>query len=518
VPVRTLVVWCPDWPVVAAGHGPGDPAAVVYANRVVACSPAARAEGVRVGLRRREAQARCPALVVLAPDPAGEARSFEAVAAAVATLTPRVEVVVPGTCAIATRGPSRYLGGDEALAARVTEVVDEVLAGRTPCRVGIADGPFAAALAARTARRRPVVVAPGESAAFLEPLPVTALDRPDLADLLQRLGVRTLGDLAALPPADVVARFGSDGALASRLARGLDERPPGGRPPPPELHAAVELDPPAERVDVAAFAAKGLADDLHARLAAAGLACTRLVVEVETEHGEQMARVWRHEGSLTAAAIAERVRWQLEGWIEHGGAGRPTGGLTLLRLVPEEVVPERGRQLGFWGGAAEADERAARAIARVQGLLGPDAVAVPERRGGRGPGERVVLVPAHSVDLTSRRAPPSDPPEPWPGQVPAPSPVLVHADPVPADLVDAAGAPVRVTGRGSSVTVPAWVAVGGGGPEQVVAWAGPWPADERWWDAAARRRRARLQVVTAAGAAHLLALESGRWWVEASYD
>jgi protein ImuB len=62
------------------------------------------------------------------------------------------------------------------------------------------------------------------------------------------------------------------------------------------------------------------------------------------------------------------------------------------------------------------------------------------------------------------------------------------------------------------------VSVDGGPPAEVVAWAGPWPADERWWDAEARRRRARLQVVTAGAGAHLLALEAGRWWVEATYD
>ncbi|MBW8825938.1 MAG: hypothetical protein JF603_06275, partial [Acidobacteria bacterium] len=49
-------------------------------------------------------------------------------------------------------------------------------------------------------------------------------------------------------------------------------------------------------------------------------------------------------------------------------------------------------------------------------------------------------------------------------------------------------------------------------------WCGPWPVDERWWDTAARRRRARLQVALADGTAHLLALESGRWTVEATYD
>jgi protein ImuB len=60
--------------------------------------------------------------------------------------------------------------------------------------------------------------------------------------------------------------------------------------------------------------------------------------------------------------------------------------------------------------------------------------------------------------------------------------------------------------------------VAGGPRSPVVAWAGPWLVDERWWDAAAHRRQARWQVVTADGAAHLLSLEGGRWVVEATYD
>ena len=62
--MRTLLIWCPDWPVIAAELIDGMPAhapvAVLHANRVLACSEAARREGVRRGLRRREAQGRCP--------------------------------------------------------------------------------------------------------------------------------------------------------------------------------------------------------------------------------------------------------------------------------------------------------------------------------------------------------------------------------------------------------------------------------------------------------------------------
>ncbi|MGI8984458.1 MAG: DNA polymerase Y family protein, partial [Acidimicrobiales bacterium] len=60
--------------------------------------------------------------------------------------------------------------------------------------------------------------------------------------------------------------------------------------------------------------------------------------------------------------------------------------------------------------------------------------------------------------------------------------------------------------------------VAGGPWSAVTAWAGPWPVDERWWDAAAHFRRARWQVVTAGGTAHLLSQQGDRWEVEATYD
>src|SRR4029450_1956569 len=80
------------------------------------------------------------------------------------------------------------------------------------------------ALEAGLGGRRGVIVPPGESRAFLAPFPVTTLDRPDLADLLVRLGLRTLGDLAALPRADLATRFGHEGAARARPAAGPLER------------------------------------------------------------------------------------------------------------------------------------------------------------------------------------------------------------------------------------------------------------------------------------------------------
>ena len=95
---------------------------------------------------------------------------------------------------------------------------------------------------------------------------------------------------------------------------------------PPDLTVTMELDPPADRVDMAAFAAKAMADELHGRLAVLGLACTRIAIEAETENGEHLLRLWRHEGALSAGHVAERVRWQLDGWLQ---SGETSAGLTL---------------------------------------------------------------------------------------------------------------------------------------------------------------------------------------------
>ncbi len=119
---------------------------MLHSGRVVACSAAARAEGVRRGQRRREAQACCPELELIPHDPDRDARAFEAVLVAVESLTPKVEVLRPGECAFRARGAARHHGGETTLATAVASTADQVLGGPGRCRVGIADGRFAATL------------------------------------------------------------------------------------------------------------------------------------------------------------------------------------------------------------------------------------------------------------------------------------------------------------------------------------------------------------------------------------
>jgi len=351
---------------------------------------------------------RCPEL--LEEDEGGAVlRAFAAVVARIETLCPWVTTVRPGICSLPARGPARYFGGETALADLVRVTASAV----TPAEVGVADGLFAAVLAAG----RDLVVPAGGTPEFLAPLPVLSLGQPDLAELLGRLGIHTLGEFAALPEAHVLGRFGADGALGHRVAGG---------------------------------------------------------------------RTGEAAGLRTARCDPRRTA---------GGN----------RVAPEGTEP------GFWGGVSDTDARAARCLEAVQDLLGPEGVVTAHLQGGRGPVERARFVTWNARAEQKSR----DGGAPWPGRIPPPAPAVVHPAPLRADLADASGSPVRVSGRGLLTSPPDRLSVEEGPWAALSGWAGPWPSDERWWSRS-RRRGARLQAVTA-GYAHLLLLEQGRWWVEATY-
>ncbi len=515
---RTVAVWLPDWPLAGIEEEPAAnaPLAVLVAEQVLACSGAARAEGVTPGIRRREAQRRCPDIALFARNEDAEMRAFEPLLTALEGICPEVEVVRPGLCLFGAKGPARYFGGDTALARAALETCRSVHCtariGFGEVRIGIADGAFAATLAARNTADpgSSTIVAHGGTAAFLAPFPVRVLGHPELTDLFIRLGLHTLGQLAALPARHVASRFGPPGALVHRLAGGRDGHRSQPRAQSPQISLEQELEPPEEGIEPLAFVAKMLADRLYAELTQRGLGCTRLLVEAETEHGEIRSRMWRHEQSLTAPAISQRVRWQLEGWLTGPADHRPSGGISLLRLVPEGIHREEGEQLRLFGGPTDTDEKAAAAVRRLQGLLGFDAVHVPVEGGGRHPAGYVRLARWGEAEPAAER--------PWPGRLPAPYPSVLFPAPLPARVSDSAGVPVLLDDRGVLSAVPQTLSVRDGRPIRITEWAGPWPVHERWWDRDAPGSCARVQVVVAGGSARLLSLRGTQWWLEGEYE
>lgn len=507
---RVLVVWCPDWPVVAAAAEAGLPdrlpAAVFHANLVQACNEPARSLGVRRGMRRRDAQGRCPELAVLAANPDRDARTFEDVLVAVEEIRPGIAPLRPGL--VALRSPGRFYGGEEEAGAVLAERL--VSLGVWDSRAGVADELFTAEQAARRARPQESLVVPaGGSAPFLRALPVEVLDEPDAVSLLKRLGIRTLGDLARLRQADVRDRFGAHVAWVHRVVGGDGSVPLPARTPPPELERHVDFEPPLESAETVVFSVRQTADAFVAGLAHQGLVCTEVRLEVRCE-GEDpegrpaSVRSWLHPRFFTAADLVDRLHWQLQ------GTDAVRAPVVRVRLVPETVVPDAVHADTLWGGT---DERVARGIARVQGMLGHDAVVVPVLQGGRSPADRQAWVPWGERPTGLRPAGP-----PWPGSLPPPAPTRVLRTPWAAEVHDAARRPVALDDRGSLTGVPA---VFRPGPEDdrqpVAAWAGPWVVEEQWWEAGGRKI-ARFQVVGVDGRAWLLALDGDVWWTEAAYE
>jgi protein ImuB len=365
------------------------------------------------------------------------------------------------------------------------------------------------------------VIPPGGTAEFLGRQPVSVLSDPELAGLLTRLGIRTLADLAALPGRDVASRFGDRGTAAHRLARGDDPRPLAARPPADDLSVTEEFDPPETSAEPLVFAAKALAERMHAGLAAKGQTCMRVRVYARWEDGTENERLWRHDGLLTSVQIADRVRWQLDGWrapqaaeterTAEAAGTLETGGIVLLRLAPDQVVPATGQQFALWGEAVITD-RVARAAMRVQALLGHEAVLRPVLGGGRNVAEQVTQRPFW--DKEEPRFPDD---RPWPGQIPGVAPACVFPEAREALVIDDAGQIVTVSGRCVVSGIPATLIVSTDPPREITGWAGPWPLAERWWDADAASRRARFQLVTGDGRAWLAAVRDGRWQVEAGY-
>lgn len=508
--MRVMVTWCPDWPVVAAlaedGLPTHLPAAVFHANRVVASNAAARTSGVRRGMRRRDAQGRCPELKVYAATPDRDVRAFEPVLAAVEEIRPGVTPLRPGLLAV--RAPGRFHGGEPAGAALLAERL--VGLGVWDCRFGVADELFTAEHAARHAERQDcLVVEPRESVPFLRGLPIQVIEDLDAVSLMKRLGLRTLGDLADLSAVDVRDRFGRQVAWVHRVVSGDGAAALAPRTPPPELACHVDFEPPLDNAETISFSVRQTADRVVDQLARLGLVCTEVLIEARCEGSSEpaSARVWLHPRWFTAADLVDRLHWQLQGGFRAGDIRAP---VDRVLITPLTVVPDAVHADGLWGGT---DERVERGIARVQGMLGHEAVVRPVLQGGRAPADRQVLVPWGERPTGLRPVGP-----PWPGSIPPPAPSRVLASPWAAAMIGAGGHTVGVDERGGVTCEPEQFRPGPSGDWQpVAAWAGPWPVEELWWESSPRRV-ARFQVVGVDGRAWLMTWDAGVWFTEAAYD
>jgi protein ImuB len=361
-------------------------------------SIAAEAFGIHPGMRLGEALARCAWLTLVPPDPAGVAESWERLLVRLESIGAAVEPERPGLVCFDARGLLR-LHGTGTLASNDADRVAGVLAAarqalRMPTRFGVAPSRFAAVAAATKARvRRPLIVSGGrqQAAEFLQGLPVALLRaRPALAELpeaLERLGIGTLGELAALTPAALADRFGTAGLIAHELANGDDGalRP---RPASEFLRESLELPEASSGIQLE----RGLGlliDRLLARRERRGRTLRAVVLSaVLVEQGG----TWR-EQVVFREALADPVRMRLA--LAPRLALMPAPA-EELRLAVERFGPPTSDQRALLEDPAEARAgRLREAIRQARAAAGPDAAlrVLEVDPGSRFPERRAMLTP-----------------------------------------------------------------------------------------------------------------------------
>jgi len=298
---------------------------------------AAEAAGIRAGMRLGEALATCPELVLVDPDPAGVEREWEGVLRRLEDAGLAVEPVEPGAVVFETKGVERLYGG-------VAAALQRALAAVGPAwdpRAGAAGRRFAALAAASVARPGQILIVDGaEERDFLAPLPLSLLPLPrERYAELEGLGVRKLGELAALPGGAVAERLGPEGRRAWKLARGGERRRVRGRAPAVELAEALSF-PEAVANELTLRRAFGaLLDRLLDRPDRAGRPFRKVALAARLVGGGS----WRRTVTLREAT-AERPR--LRAALAPKLAELPAPVLEL-RLEAVELAEHTGTQLAL---------------------------------------------------------------------------------------------------------------------------------------------------------------------------
>lgn len=372
---------------VALAPDPGGPQVIGEA------SGPAEAFGVRAGMRLAEALSRCPSLVLVSADPLRAEAVWESSLRRLEEIGAAVEPSHPGEAFFGTEPLRALYGGPEAVLARARRAL------APPARLGAGPNRICSRAAAMRMRaRRPAHVVSGHAAQrLLANLPVSVLrealadewDATNLPDALERLGVRTLGELAKLPSEAVADRFGEPGLRALRLARGAEEplRP---RRPSEQLACGLRLPEAASGQQLEH--ALGLLVD---RLLAHPARSDRTLRKLRLEAGLAGGGAWRSEVALrSASASAERLRLALAPRLE----GLP-GPATTLRVRAVELGPPAGEQ-GTLARSPEDERRGrvAEAVRQARAAGGRDAVmrVVEVDSRSRVPERRAILAPFSS--------------------------------------------------------------------------------------------------------------------------
>jgi protein ImuB len=400
--------------------------------------------------------------------------------------SPRVEETGAGCVYLDAAGLQSLFGDEPRLAERLREAA---AAAGLSIRVGLAASRMGALAAARLGSGVRIVEPGGDAAALAAaPLSLLALSE-DLATRLSRWGLRTVGELAALPTAGLFERAGGEGVQAQRLARGEDPRPLASWRPVPAFEESVECEWGLETLEPVVERLGEMAARVCGRLGTRGLAADGF------EWVCRLAGGRAHEGALTPAVPLTEAG-ALTGLLRLALEARPPRGIVLgltLRARPTRVAPA---QESLTDPSRPSPRFLAATMNRLVALVGSDRVGAP------------ALLDSHRPDAVGLGAyaphPLSSSPLRGEGRVRGGSLALRRLrPPAPAAVTLASGRPVSL--RSSRL-------VG-----RIVAGVGPWRSSGEWWTAQPWLQD-EWDVELADGTLCRLAHDGSAWHLAGIYD
>ncbi|WP_256375047.1 DNA polymerase Y family protein [Ensifer sp. BR816] len=365
------------------------------AMRLVALDTLAERIGLKRGQGAAEARAMCPALDVIAADPAADQAFLEGLADWCDRYTPLVALDGKDGLFLDITGCAHLHGGEKGL---VSDLLSRLFSLGVEARATVSS---AAGLSWAAARYGDVAVIEAEEAGrVLAPLPVAGLRLPEeTAAALERVGLKQVGDLLEAPRAPLARRFGSLLLLRLDQARGEADEPLSPRLPVPSFSAERRLAEPLMDEEYILELTRHLAKDVRASLERHGEG-GRLFELLLFRVDGRVFRVRAHAAMPLndAERIAALFRERLQAVHDDLDAGYGFEILRLAVLRSERLDPA---QQDF-SGVPEESQPLAAFIDKVAARFGPDCLMqaslaeshLPERAGGFAPVRNVAAVMA----------------------------------------------------------------------------------------------------------------------------
>jgi DNA polymerase-4 len=343
---------------------------------VASCSYPARQFGVRSAMPMATALRLCPDLRIIPHHFDRYREASRAVMDRLHALTPLVEQL---SIDEAFLDVSWLPDSAETIARGLQVTINDELS--LPCSLGVATNKLVAKIANNVGKAgaksgQPPnaiqVVPPGEEAAFLAPLPVTELwgVGPKTAEQLQRLGMRTIGDIAHWPGDDLARRFGKHGQDLAQRARGLDDRPVETEHEAKSISKETTFAPSLADEAALKRTLRRLVDGVGAQVRASGLSGTTIKLKLRWDDFTTLTRQITLDHTTDQDNAIYAVAEQL--LDTHWPKGKP---VRLLGVgISGFTTPHR--QLGLWEDTAtlEDDQRLQSALDDIRERFGDDAV------------------------------------------------------------------------------------------------------------------------------------------------